>query len=527
MGLFGVLPFLLVSCITFLLILIRRRDATKGKLPPGPTPLPLLGNLLQLNIRDIVTSFKKVSEQYGPVFTVYMGSRPIVVLCGYEVIKEALVDNAETFGGRGHIQSLDDSLSKYGVVPTNGERWKQLRRFSLITLRSFGMGKRSIEERIQEEAQFLVQVLRKTEGHPFDPTIHLSHAVSNVICSIVFGNRFEYEDKDFIYLLDTIKKASSVMMSTWLQEERKSVSWSMPSAASAYIFRRVGLDGAARPFSSQICNFFPSLMRILPGPQHKMPRYMKKLTNFISQRVKMHQESFDPNCPRDFIDCFLAKMEQEKRNPASEFIHENLVATVHNLFFAGTDTTGNTIMQGLLVLLRYPEMEAKIQEEIERVIGRNRSPSYEDRNQMPYTEAFINENQRFLDLSPVAAPHSVTQEAHFRGFTIPKGTTVIPLLSSIMKSSQHYETPRKFNPGHFLDETGAFKKVDAFLPFGAGKRACPGEGLARMEIFVFLTTLLQNFHLKRFEKQEEIDIAPEVKSNGHAPRHYQLCVVPR
>ncbi|XP_033014697.1 cytochrome P450 2C20-like [Lacerta agilis] len=434
MDFFGVFPFLLVSCITFLLILTWRRDATKRKLPPGPTPLPLLGNLLQLNIRDIVTSFRKLREQYGPVFTVYMGSRPIVVLCGYEIIKEALVDNAETFGGRGPIPALDDTLSKYGVVPTNGERWRQLRRFSLITLRNFGMGKRSIEERIQEEAQFLVQVLRKTEGHPFDPTIHLSHAVSNVICSIVFGNRFEYEDKDFIFLLDTMKKSSLVMLSTWVQ----------------------------------ICNFFPSLMRILPGPQQKVPRYMKKLTNFISQRVKMHQESFDPNCPRDFIDCFLAKMEQEKTNPASEFIHENLVATVLSLFFAGTNSTANTIRQGLLALLRYPEMEANIQEEIERVIGRNRSPSYEDRNQMPYTEAFINEIQRFLDLSPVAAPHLVTQEAHFRGFTIPKGTTIIPFLSSIMKSSQYYETPRKFNPGHFLDETGAFKKVDAFLPFGAG-----------------------------------------------------------
>ncbi|XP_060131233.1 cytochrome P450 2H1-like [Zootoca vivipara] len=487
MELFGVLPFLLVSCITFLLILIRRRDATKGKLPPGPTPLPLIGNLLQLNIRDIIGSFNKLRKQYGPIFTVYMGSRPIVVLCGYEVIKEALVDNAETFGGRGPIETLDDTLSKYGVVPTNGERWRQLRRFSLLTLRNFGMGKRSIEERIQEEAQFLVQVLQKTEGHPFDPTIHLSHAVSNVICSIVFGNRFEYEDKNFIFLLDTIKKTFSVLSAI----------------------------------------FFPRLMRILPGPQHKLARYMKKLINFISQRVKMHQESFDPNCPRDFIDCFLAKMEQEKSNPASEFIHENLVATVLNLFFAGTDTTGNTILQGLVVLLRHPEMEANIQEEIERVIGRNRSPSYEDRNQMPYTEAFINEIQRFLDLSPVAAPHLVTEEAHFRGFTIPKGTTVIPFLSSIMKSSQYYETPRKFNPGHFLDENGAFKKVDAFLPFGAGKRVCPGEGLARMEIFVILTTLLQNFHLKASKQHEEIDIAPVVESNGHVPRRYQLCVVPR
>uniref|UniRef100_A0A670INR8 Uncharacterized protein n=1 Tax=Podarcis muralis TaxID=64176 RepID=A0A670INR8_PODMU len=230
-----------------------------------------------------------------------------------------------------------------GVVSTNGERWRQLRRFSLTTLRNFGMGKRSIEERIQEEAQFLVEALRKTEGHPFDPTFYLSHAVSNVICFVVFGQRFEYEDKQFVFLLDVINKSFRLVTSA----------------------------------PSQMKNFFPGLMRILPGPHQEGPKYMKELINFISQRVQIHRESFDPNCPRDFIDCFLAKMEQEKENPTSEFHNENLAVTVLNLFFAGTETVSTTLRYGLLILLRYPEIEAKVQEEIDRVIGRNRSPSLE------------------------------------------------------------------------------------------------------------------------------------------------------
>nr|XP_028597788.1 cytochrome P450 2G1-like isoform X1 [Podarcis muralis] len=493
MGLFGVLPFLLVSCITFLLILIRRRDATKGKLPPGPTPLPLLGNLLQLDVRNIVTSFQKFQEQYGSVFTVYMGSRPIVVLCGYGTIKEALIDNAEAFGGRGLMMGMDESIRDYGVVSTNGERWRQLRRFSLTTLRNFGMGKRSIEERIQEEAQFLVEALRKTEGHPFDPTFYLSHAVSNVICSVVFGQRFEYEDKQFVFLLDVINKSFRLMFST----------------------------------ASQMKNFFPGLMRILPGPHQEVPKYMKKLINFISQRVQIHRESFDPNCPRDFIDCFLAKMEQEKENPTSEFHNENLAVTVLNLFFAGTETVSTTLRYRLLILLRYPEIEAKVQEEIDRVIGRNRSPSLEDRSQMPFTDAVIHEIQRFIDVSPLAPPHSVTCDTHFRGFSIPKGTTVVPFLSSCLHDPQHFQTPRKFNPQHFLDERGSFRKNEASLPFSTGKRVCLGEGLARMELFLFLTTVLQNCHLKSLQEREEIDISADVRGSSKLPPPYNLCMVPR
>nr|XP_028597798.1 cytochrome P450 2A10-like [Podarcis muralis] len=330
-------------------------------------------------------------------------------------------------------------------------------------------------------------------GHPFDPTFYLSHAVSNVICFVVFGQRFEYEDKQFVFLLDVINKSFRLVTSA----------------------------------PSQMKNFFPGLMRILPGPHQEGPKYMKELINFISQRVQIHRESFDPNCPRDFIDCFLAKMEQEKENPTSEFHNENLAVTVLNLFFAGTETVSTTLRYGLLILLRYPEIEAKVQEEIDRVIGRNRSPSLEDRSQMPFTDAVIHEIQRFVDVSPLAPPHLVTCDTHFRGFSIPKGTTVVPFLSSCLHDPQHFQTPRKFNPQHFLDERGSFRKNEASLPFSTGKRVCLGEGLARMELFLFLTTVLQNFHLKSLQEREEIDISADVRGSSKLPRPYNLCVVPR
>uniref|UniRef100_A0A8D1DGT5 unspecific monooxygenase n=1 Tax=Sus scrofa TaxID=9823 RepID=A0A8D1DGT5_PIG len=155
----------LVLCLSCLLLLsLWKQNSGKGKLPPGPTPLPILGNILQLDVKDISKSLSNLSKVYGPVFTVYFGLKPAVVLHGYEAIKEALIDGGEEFSGRGHFPVAERINKGHGIIFSSGKRWKETRRFSLMTLRNFGMGKRSIEERVQEEARCLVEELRKTNG---------------------------------------------------------------------------------------------------------------------------------------------------------------------------------------------------------------------------------------------------------------------------------------------------------------------------------------------------------------------------
>ncbi|NXU81894.1 CP2H1 protein, partial [Oreotrochilus melanogaster] len=166
--------------------------------PPGPMTLPIVGNILQLDPGNIPESLKMISNEYGPVFTIHFGPQKVVVLYGYDVVKEALIDQADTFSGRGHLPLIKKLFQGTGIVTSNGETWKQLRRFALVTLRDLGMGKKSAEDRIQEEAHFLVERLRNTHEQPFNPGNFLVHAVSNIICSIVFGDRFEYEDKKFL-----------------------------------------------------------------------------------------------------------------------------------------------------------------------------------------------------------------------------------------------------------------------------------------------------------------------------------------
>ncbi|XP_049711275.1 cytochrome P450 2C42-like isoform X1 [Elephas maximus indicus] len=489
------LAVVLVLCLSSLLLFsLWKQSYGKGKLPPGPTPLPIIGNSLQLNFKNISKSLHDLSKTYGPVFTLYLGMKPTVVLHGYEAVKEALIDQGEEFSGRGSFPVSEKFLffCLTGVVFSNGKMWKETRRFSLMTLRNFGMGKRSIEDRVQEEACCLVEELRKTKASPYDPTFILGCAPCNVICSIIFQNRFDYTDQDFLNLIGKLNENIQILSSPWVQ----------------------------------VCNSFPLFIDYLPGSHNKLFNNIAYSKSYILEKMKEHQETLDINNPRDFIDCFLIKMEQEKDNQESVFTIENLIITISDVFSAGTETTSTTLRYGLLLLLKHPEVTAKVREEIDRVVGRHRSPCMQDRSSMPYTDAVVHEIQRYIDLIPTNLPHAATQDIKFRNYLIPKGMTILTSLTSVLHDNKEFPNPETFDPAHFLDESGNFKKSDYFMAFSAGKRICLGEGLARMELFLFFTAILQNFTLKPLVDPKDIDTNPVEKGFASVPPKYQLCFIP-
>ncbi|XP_038201442.1 cytochrome P450 2C26 isoform X1 [Arvicola amphibius] len=483
---------LVLSLCCLLLFSFWRQSSERAKLPPGPTPLPIFGNFFQIDVKNISQCLTNFSKVYGPVFTLYLGMKPTVVLHGYEAVKEALVDHGEEFSGRGSFPIAERVNKGLGIVFSNGNKWKETRRFSLMTLRNLGMGKRSIEDRVQEEAQCLVEELRKTNGSPCDPTFILSCAPCNVICSTVFQNRFDYKDQDFLNLMGKVNENVRILSSPWMQ----------------------------------VCNNFPSLIDYCPGSHRTISKNVDYVRSYLLEKIKEHQESLNVANPRDFIDYYLTKLKQTNHNQQSEFTLENLATTVSDLFGAGTETTSTTLRYALLLLLKHPDVTAKVQEEIYRVVGRNRSPCMQDRSHMPYTDAMIHEVQRFINLLPTSLPHSVTCDIKFRNYLIPKGTTIITSLSSVLNDSKEFPNPEIFDPGHFLDKNGNFKKSDYFMPFSTGKRICAGEGLARMELFLFLTTILQNFKLKSLVSAKDIDTTPVANGFASLPPPYQLCFIP-
>uniref|UniRef100_A0A663EGI4 Uncharacterized protein n=1 Tax=Aquila chrysaetos chrysaetos TaxID=223781 RepID=A0A663EGI4_AQUCH len=426
----GVLVILFL--LSILWFLVWRSNKKRSQLPPGPAPWPVLGNLWQKDVLPLYRTYKKLSSRYGPIFTVWLGLKPAVVLCGYEVVKDALLGHSEEFGGRPEIPLLVQLSKDYGFVSSNEKKWQELRRFTLSTLRDFGMGKNSMSQWVQQEAQHLVELLAKLKGNAFEPMTVFRHAVANVICSV---------------LLNVIGNYISFFLS--------------PLA--------------------MVYNTFPNIMHHLPGPHKKVLAECEKLKDYIRGRVELHKLTLDPSCPRDYIDCFLMKAEKKKSSLENMYSNEDLVMSVFNPFGAGTVTTSNVLIFFLLILAKYPHIQAKVQEEIDAVVGTGCAPRSEDKLRMPYTNAVIHELQRFRKTHKENFPRMTTQDVVFRGHAIPKGTTVIPLFYSVHTDSTQWENPKEF------------RKRESFLAFSAGERVCPGEALARMELFLFLTTLLQSF----------------------------------
>lgn len=337
----------------------------------------------------------------------------------------------------------------------------------MATLRTFGLARSSMEQSICEESQHLQEAMEKEKGEPFDPVPLLNNAVANIICQIVFGRRFDYSDHKFQSMLKNLTEMAYLEGSVW----------------------------------ALLYDAFPALMKCLPGPHNGIFSNSKSLEASIRGEIERHKLDLDPSNPRDYIDTFLIE-EKLNRNSQLGFHDANLVLCCLDLFLAGSETTSKTLQWGLIYLIRNPHIQEKVQAEIDRVIGRTRQPAMADKPNLPYTDAVIHEIQRVGNIVPLNGLRKAAKDTTLGGYFIPKGTSVMPNLTSVLFDKNEWEAPDTFNPEHFLDAEGKFVRREAFLPFSAGKRACLGEGLARMELFLFFVSLFQKFHFSTLDGVE-------------------------
>ncbi|XP_059104069.1 cytochrome P450 2D28-like isoform X1 [Peromyscus eremicus] len=494
---YGLASVAIFTVLFILLVdLMHRRQRWTSGYPPGPVPLPVLGNLLQVDLNNIPNSIYKLQQRYGDVFRLQMAWKPVVVINGLKAVREVLVNCGEFTADRPPIpifEHLSAGPKAKGVIlAPYGPEWREQRKFSVSTMRNFGLGKKSLEQWVTEEAGHLCDALADQAGRPFNPNTMLDKATCNVISSLIFARRFAYEDPYIIRLLKL------------LEEGLMNISGFLP----------------------EVLNMFPILLRI-PGLADKVFQGQKNLAAMLNDLLTEHRKTQDPEQPpRDLTDAFLAEVEKAKGNPESSFNDENLHAVVADLFAAGIVSTSTTLSWALLLMILYPDVQSRVQQEIDEVIGQARRPEMADQARMPYTNAVIHEVQRFGDISPLNLPCITSRDIEVQGFLIPKGTTLIPNLSSVLKDETVWEKPLQFHPEHFLDAQGRFVKHEAFMPFSAGRRACLGEPLARMELFLFFTCLLQRFSFSvpvgqpRPSDQRVVGVVT-------TPSHYELCAVSR
>ncbi|XP_035667221.1 cytochrome P450 2U1-like [Branchiostoma floridae] len=464
-------------------------------LPPGPWGWPVLGHIPTLGKSPhlVLTAMRK---KYGDVFSIRMGPKDVVVLCGYEAIHEALVRKGEDFSSRPSMYLFDKTTGmKSGIAfLPYGSLWKQQRKFTLRSLRDFGFGKRSLEGKILEEAEGLKEEILKTANTPFNVRPLLQNAVSNVICSIVFGARFDYSDPKFNYLMDRVNQN----------------------------FGEQDLAG--------VTNFFP-LLRHIPAVRKAVDKVLKNAEEVIGslrEDLIEHKNTFDPSNIRDFIDSYLLEMSQEdEAGDRENFTEDQLNYVISDLFVAGSETTSTTLTWALLYMVLYPEVQQKVQEEIDSVVGPDTALSITQRSQLPYTEAVITEVMRIKPVAPMSLPHATSKNANLFGYDIPEGTMIWPVLWSVFYDPVHYHEPEVFKPQRFLGENGQFVKDPTFIPFSTGRRMCLGENLAKMELFLFFTHLLQHFTFKLPDGAAKPSTVGIVGIITYSPVSFDLCAIPR
>ncbi|XP_033115782.1 cytochrome P450 2F5-like [Anneissia japonica] len=464
-------------------------------MPPGPVGLPIVGYLPFLGLKPYKT-FAKLVKKYGPIYSVKMGSRKVVVLNGCQVIREAFVKKGRQFAGRPHwmLSKLNGGRGIANHQPTT--HWREIRKFSSNILRTFGDRHSKMEAKINQEVSYFMQDLHKASSQPADLRHAVQKMVSNVICSICFGERFQYGDQQFKNLIHHVD----------------------------VFFQNIDSKSAT--------NFLPFLWYLPMKANTAVDDTYKLIMQFVEERIESHLKTYDPEEPRDFIDLFIkANAESQPReNGGVEEVQalynlNDLKYIVIDLFFGGTETVIAAIMWSLVYMLVFPDVQRKVQDELDNVVGRDKSVTLSDKKDLPYTQAVIKEILRMCNVIPMVIPHETTEDISLCGYNLPKGTTIFGNLYSVHMDEDEWSEPHEFRPERFLELDGKGSVInDAFMPYSAGRRNCLGEHLAKMEIFLFFTSILQQFNLEADKTVPSLDGRHGIT---HMPHQFKLTATAR
>ncbi|RUS76655.1 hypothetical protein EGW08_015585 [Elysia chlorotica] len=471
----------------YILTLPRMRN-----MPPGPLPLPVVGNYLMIARPGVslLTLFPTLAARYGKIFTFLAGSTPIILINDAKLVKEAFIKNGNIISSRPQhyyvVKKISDRLG-LGMTMSNGRQWKELRRVSVTAMRDMGAARTSMEGSIQEEVTELLKVIEKVKDAPVDLKPWLMKATSNIISTIVFGSRFDYEDLRFNLLLQRLAKATSVNI----------------------FFLAV--------------NFLP-LVRYFCKKEETFIKSLETINAHIKELLADREESFDPSNIRDFVDLALRKRMDDPKE--RHFQDLNMRRAIVDLYSAGSDTTATVLHWLLLFMADNPEIQARCQAEIDEVLGDVRMVRYADRVRLKFTDATVLEVLRLRPVAPFGIPRYVEENFDLGGYTIPRGSVCFPNILAINKDPELFAHPDRFDPTRWFGENGEVTGRDRIVSFSVGPRSCSGEAVARMELFMFFTSILQFYTVLPGVEGKPVDLTP-VLGFLNKSRHQELVLKKR
>ncbi|XP_065874586.1 cytochrome P450 81Q32-like [Euphorbia lathyris] len=466
--------FLLLANFTFLKL------QTPQNLPPSPPSLPIIGHLHLLK-QPMHRILHQLSTKYGDVLHLRFGNRKVLVITSLPAVEECFTTNDIVFANRPTIlagKHLNYNSTTMGFA-SYGDHWRNLRRLTTIELFSTTRVAMFSGIRTDEVRLFIKQLFEESRSEPgkvVSLTSKLMELTLNNIMRMAAGKRFygkEVKDEEGELLQDIMKQMEA-------------------------------LRG-----SSTANDYFPILQWIdYGGVEKKMKRLMKKMDGFLQKLIDEHRNDdvVDLSDLRDgkrklsLVDVMLSL----KKTQPEFYTDQTIKGVIQTTLTAGSQTSAATLEWALSLLLNHPHVMHKAYAEIEAIVGTNRLLDEADLPHLSYLQNIITETFRLFPPVPLLLPHKSSADCTVSGFHVPRGTMLLVNTWSMNRDPRLWEEPEKFRPERFEggESEGCNYKL---LPFGAGRRACPGAGVAKRMVGLTLGALIQCFEWERIG-EEEIDL---------------------
>ncbi|XP_027072052.1 6,7,8-trihydroxycoumarin synthase-like [Coffea arabica] len=484
----SILPLILI----FLLQKTKKSKKTRG--PPGPPGLPFIGNLHQFDSAKPHEYLWKLSKKYGPLMSLRIGSVPVVVISSSKMAKEALKTHDLVFSGRRAYVS-HQKLSYNGrdvAFSPYGEYWRQMRKVCVLHLFSLSRVQ-SFSPIIQDEISHLIQKISNLSCA--SKVINLSSIMtslgSTIICRIAFGKKYDEEGHERKRFDQILQESQAMMAGFFISDYLPSLSW---------------IDKLSGMFACLEKNF-------------------KDLDLFYQELIDEHLNPNRPETMKDDVLDILIQIKQEQSS-GFELTWDHIKALLMNIFIAGTDTSAATVVWAMTALMKNPSALKKVQAEIRDLVGQKGAVVGEKLQQLRYLDAVVNEALRLYPPAPVLVARETTQSCNIEGYEIGSKTLVYINDWAISRDPESWERPDEFIPERFLNNAIDVRGNDfEVIPFGAGRRGCPGIHLGLSTVKLALANLLYSFEWELPSGIRAEDIDTDVLPGITMHKKNALCIL--
>ncbi|CAD5112628.1 unnamed protein product [Dimorphilus gyrociliatus] len=453
---------------------------------PGPKSLPIVGNILQIDRDKPHLSFMSFAETFGDIYKLRLFSTNIVVVSNEDYIKEVLSKNGAEFAGRPQTFRFHLMFEqRENVTFGEGKNWSFLKKSVLRAMKVYNNGLLELESVTNAVGQDFIKVIESFEGKPFDIKEQIIRCITNIMASLMFAKKFDWNDPNITRYVEGESKGYNASISP-----KGSILDSFP------FFHKLNIP-------SSICN--------------DIKQCIDSRRSFLEPELRELIRSYQPDKARGIGDLLYKFFLEDCKAEGKPFNFDLFFITVGDLFAASFATTSETIYSFILVLCNRKEIKQKIQKEVDEVLG-TRIPTLADKETMPYLSACILELLRFISHVPILIPHRAVEDTKLGSYDIPKDTHIYINNFTYSHSEKIWDDPWNFIPERFLSENGDIIPANhpnrtKFFPFSSGKRHCPGEVLAKNRIFLLFCWLVQSYNFE-FAEGFEITDDPRIREYG-------------